>query len=584
MIQQTDEVITVNSEDYKSNVKLIAFLVAFIVLLLTVIFFIKTYADIKQKVIHNMHIEADRLEKLIAEDLEYTSYILKVLAKQIKPHYQDYNYIYRTLQGYSTNLNINNIFGWTTFSWVDANNIMKVNSLEGLVERTIDYAIYSNVFLSAIIPNKVYYGPMTIGAISHKYIIPASIGITEETGEYLGCIMVGFDVSTLTHRLNERKRNDYTNFAIIDKRLRVIIKSQPVISKIGVKDKYIISHNLIGMLKKINFFSRDTKEFAYLDMISGLNYYVRKLENYPFILLISIADEEIRNNFFSKVLMKFLETAIFSSFFLGLIISIYKRETWLRTQAERASQIAIKATQSKTDFLAFAAHEIRSPLGFVLTGSEIMQKELLGSIPLSYKVYVNGINQNASLILDFISDILDETHIAEGHFKIEDSASDIGSIIEKAIITNKTRFNDRKVEIITNIEASLPKLICDGRRILQAINNIVSNSIKYSNDYTTITISAKVIDARMHVSVADQGIGMSDDDIKIAFTKYGTVRKKNFSLIQSYGLGLPIVKKLIEAHDADLNLVSQINEGTIVTIIFPEYKLDYNKIKIFRKK
>jgi signal transduction histidine kinase len=582
MIQQSEDVIAVNSEDYKSNIKLIAFLIAFIVLLLTVIFFIKTYADIKQRVIHNMHIEADRLEKLFSEDLAHTTYILEMLAKQIKPHHKDYEHIYRILNAYSTNLNINNMFGWTAFSWTDANHIMRVNSQEGIINRPIDY-IYSSNFISEISPNKIHYGTPIRGSISNKEVIPATIGVTNNRGEYIGSITVGFDIATLTQRLNERKRNEYTNFAIIDKRLRVIIKSQSIISKIGVKDEYIVSHNLTGMLKKINFFSNNSKEFSYLDMISGLNYYVKKLDKYPFILLISIADDEISKNIFSKVLTKFLEISIFSSFFLCLIISIYKRETWLRTQAEKASQIAIKATQSKTDFLAFTAHEIRSPLGFVLTGSEIMQKELLGPIPVSYKDYVNGINLNANLILDFINDILDESHIAEGHFKIENSINDIESIIEKAIVTNKTRFNDRKIDIITEINSNIPKLICDGRRILQAINNILSNSIKYSKDYTTITISAKIVNEKMYISITDQGIGMSGEEIKIAFTKYGTVRKKNFSFIQSYGLGLPIVKKLIEAHDAELQVSSKVNEGTVVTIIFPKYKLIYNKIKFLGK-
>jgi signal transduction histidine kinase len=576
MIQQSEEVITVNSEDYKSNIKLIAFLIAFIVLLLTVIFFIKTYADIKQRVIHNMHIEADRLEKLFSEDLAHTSYILEMLTKQIKPNPKDYDNIYRILQAYSTNLNINNMYGWTAFSWTDANHVMRVNSQEGVISRPLDYT-YSGTYMAEIVPDTIHYSSPIKGAISKREVITATLGITGNRGEYLGNIMVGFDIATLTQRLNERKRNEYTNFAIIDKRLRVIIKSQPVISKIGIREEYVISHNLTGMLKKINFFSEDTKEFSYLDMISGLNYYVKKIDSYPFILLISIADDEISKNIFSKVLTKFLEISIFSSFFLGLIISIYKRETWLRTQAEKASQIAIKATQSKSDFLAFTAHELRSPLGFILTGSEIMQKELLGPIPATYKDYVKGINLNANLILEFINDILDESHIAEGNFKIENSINDIASIIDKAIITNKTRFNDRKIDIVTKIDNHIPRVICDGRRILQAINNIVSNSIKYSKDYTTIIISVRIINGKMHLSISDQGIGMSEEEIKIAFTKYGTVRKKNFSFIQSYGLGLPIVKKLIEAHDAELQVKSRVNEGTEITIIFPKYKLIYNK-------
>jgi len=210
-----------------------------------------------------------------------------------------------------------------------------------------------------------------------------------------------------------------------------------------------------------------------------------------------------------------------------------------------------------------------------MTGSEIMQKDLFGPLPPAYKKYAEGIHRNSSLILEFITDILDEEHILSGNFKIVNSTHNIEEIINDAITNNLTRYSTRKVNIVNDASSPLPKLICDGKRILQVINNLISNAIKYSQDNTTVTIKSYIANDNLIIEIHDQGIGMTDDEIKIAFTKYGTVRKEHFNFIESYGLGLPIVKLLLDAHNASMDVVSEMNIGTTISITFPKCKLIY---------
>ena len=238
--------------------------------------------------------------------------------------------------------------------------------------------------------------------------------------------------------------------------------------------------------------------------------------------------------------------------------------------------VANNATKAKTNFLAFTAHEIRSPLGFILTGSELMTKELIGKLPEKYKEYSTGIYNNAKIILDFITDILDENQIMEGKFKIVNTLANVPEIINEAIRVNVARYSNKKINISSDIEKKLPLLVCDRRRILQIIGNLVSNSIKYSSDNSTIQIAAKVINEGMEIKVIDQGIGMNQDEIPIALSTYGTIHNRHFDSSNSYGLGLPIVKMLLDAHDANLHIESKKNVGTTVKIIFPKYKLIYD--------
>jgi signal transduction histidine kinase len=357
--------------------------------------------------------------------------------------------------------------------------------------------------------------------------------------------------------------------------LNVVAQSKPIINNIIDNDENFSKH-LIKGLQDIEGMSSN-REISHLEMISGVNYYIKRISDLPFILIVSLDSKEISNTIIDSIIKKFVEVSVFALMFFLSVISIYRRETWLRAKAEQATIIANKATKAKSDFLAFTAHEIRSPLGFISTGSEIMTKKLFGELPPAYLEYAEGIHQNSKIILDFITDILDENQIIEGKFKIVNSITDLKEIIDKSIAVNKARFNKREVIIEVNIQENLPKLICDQRRILQVMNNLISNAIKYSNDDTKITIIVRIVEDKMQIEVQDQGIGMSEPEIQIALSTYGVVMKKNHNLIESYGLGLPIVKMLLEAHEAILDINSAPNIGTTVKIIFPKFKLIYNR-------
>ena len=565
-----------SSEQVGVNIKVIAFLVAAIVVLFTIIYCVKTYADKKSTVINDMRIEAKRLEMLFIDELNTIDFIMHTLKEQISKHPEDKEFIDETLRNYHSHTKVEGNFIWTMLGWVDKDLNMVVNSIKGQVNPPAYRGLYSHIVMSEYRPDHIFYGPRIIGTFSHKHVLPIALGAHNKEGEYLGTILMGIDLKRLRQRMNDRKKSEHTHFAIIDRGLHAIVEFQSPSSKVGIKNGLITSHNLTNVIKRMGFYSDSPVEKKYLDMYNGLNYYAHKVTGYPFILLVNIDHEEIRNNILSTVLGKLAEIALVASIFLVLIIAVYKRETWLRSQAEKASSVAKKATASKTDFLAFTAHEIRSPLGFILTGSEIMDKRLFGEIPKAYNEYVNGIHNNAKLILEFINDILDESHIAEGNFKIDNSVVDITPIIHGAIDTNQKRFNSRKVSIQYK-EDALPSIVCDERRVGQIINNLLSNSIKYSKDGTEITIKAYCMKDKLYISIADQGVGMTIDEIKLALERFGQIRRKNFSITQGFGLGLPIVKKLVEAHDAELTLESKVGVGTTATIAFPKHKLIYKK-------
>lgn len=569
-MEDIDTGIESDKADYNVNVRMIAFVFVITVLTLVAIFFIMIYTKQKQNIVNDMHVEWERLETFCQEQIDHTDYILNMLAIQIKKNPNDLHYVKNIFEDFINRQEVQEVFDIDECFWFNSALNMKVRST-ARNDKYISYFVGDKIEF----PEKVSYG-----LSRNNNTIHATIGIRDSLNKYTGSVVVDFDLLTFSQRLEYRKKHEYTNFALIADGYKVIVQSSQGMDEIGLKKGEITSQSLKDILGRIGFSEETSKEFSYLDMVSGINYYVKKMPNQPFILLVNIDHKKIKKDIFNKVVIKFAEISVFAMIFLIMIIAIYQREKSLRTKAEKACEIANRAMEAKSDFLAFTAHEIRSPLGFIVTSSEVFRKQLLGPLPPSYIEYIDGIYKNANLILEFITDILDETQVMEGNFRIVNDVASIEEIIDNAVKINTSKLEIKGIKFEVNIGQDLPKLICDPRRILQVINNLISNSIKYSFRDTTIRISAKIESKCLIVEVSDNGIGMSEEDIKVALMKYGTVnRKSNLgeTYDKSYGLGLAIVKKLLDAHDSKMNITSEINVGTTVRITFPRYKLVYGK-------
>jgi signal transduction histidine kinase len=520
-----------------------------------------------------MAIEADILARVFAADTSYASYFLNVMGKQLKDHPNDLLYIQNIFEIYHKTGEYNTMFGWRKYSWVNTDFEEIVTSTNG-ISPSSRYLEFMRE--SVNLPENLNKNNIIFYAEAHKHLQKEEslklISRVLKNQECVGYTVLSYDIATITRRLNISKKNSYTNFLILSDKNTVILQSKPVIYNI-VDAEQSLSPHLESVLNQINFMKNDAKEVSYVDMTSGISYYIKKIHNLPFILIINTDDDEIKNNILDRVIRKFLEISVFTCVFLMVVISIYKRETYLRAKAELATIQANRATKAKTNFLAFTAHEIRSPLGFISTGSEIMVKKLFGSINDKYHEYAIGINNNAKIILDFITDILDENQIIEGKFKIIDEVSDLSEIIERAIRNNQPRADKRSIALKLEIYSEVPKLICDARRILQVLSNLIINAIKYSGAGTVVLISIEIKNQALHLKVVDQGVGMTKDEVNTALSSDGIIAKDKENSIESYGLGLSIVKMLLEAHEAELVIESIPQVGTSVTIIFPPKRI-----------
>jgi signal transduction histidine kinase len=560
----------------KITIQMIVLITMAITLILAFVFFINICSQKKEIILDNLAMESVQLELLIIDNLNYSNNFVEIASKQIADNPTDLKYVDKILKSYVASQETMFDFGWRKFSWVDKDLLEVVTSNEGIMPNPRKLHFINNAKNSNKEQFISYQQKEMSSAISFKIIRNIFTH-----GLYQGSVVLSYDIPTLIRSLNVKKKHKSTNFVILNDSLEVIAQSNSLIANLLTHDAQFMD-KLESELKNLHPSRSDHKHsiLSHLDMVNGLNYYVTSIKNFPFILIVNIDNHEIREDILNEMLKPVIVIVIFSILSLTIIIMVYKRETTLRERSEKATLIANHATEAKTNFLAFTAHEIRSPLGFIITGSEIMMKELMGEIPLSYQKYVQGINQKAREILHFITDILDENQILAGKFRVKNELHKIQEIIEEAKAGTLANFGHRKINIVTDLPDNLPLLLCDKGRMIQIFNNLISNSIKYSEDNTNIEIKAILKDTELIVSVRDQGYGIDEDKIPLILSSYGTSQEKQkFYSNNSYGLGLSIVTMLVEAHEAELRISSVKDKGTTVKIIFPKYKLVYDSHK-----
>ena len=243
--------------------------------------------------------------------------------------------------------------------------------------------------------------------------------------------------------------------------------------------------------------------------------------------------------------------------------------------SDEARRRAESANMAKSRFLATMSHELRTPLNAILGFSEVMKSEIMGphSNP-TYKEYANDIHESGQHLLNLINEILDLSRIEAGRYELNEEAVCLTGIAEDCHRLMKLKAQNKRLEIIEDFVDHLPKLWGDERAIRQICLNLVSNAVKFTPKGGTVVLGVgRTTEGGQYLSVKDTGPGIPEDEIPKVLKTFGQGSLAHQTAEGGTGLGLPIVKNLIELHGGAFELKSELRKGTEVIVTFPRVRI-----------
>jgi len=246
-----------------------------------------------------------------------------------------------------------------------------------------------------------------------------------------------------------------------------------------------------------------------------------------------------------------------------------------KAKSDEARRRAEAANIAKSSFLAQMSHELRTPLNAILGFSEVMMNEIFGPHRVSaYKDYATDIHHSGVHLLGLINEILDLSRIEAGRYELNEEAIWLVPVVEECHYLLKLRAKTRGLTIHELFEPDMPRLWADERAVRQICLNLLSNAIKFTPQGGEIWLKVGWTAAGgQYISVRDNGPGIPEEEIPIVLDSFGQGSNAIKSAEQGAGLGLPIVKNLIDLHGGTFTIHSKLRVGTEVIVTFPSERV-----------
>jgi signal transduction histidine kinase len=229
--------------------------------------------------------------------------------------------------------------------------------------------------------------------------------------------------------------------------------------------------------------------------------------------------------------------------------------------------------QMKSDFLNMVAHELRSPLVSIRQLNSVLLEGLAGPLQEKQQDFVKRTMSKIDALLGLINDLLDVARLEAGRLVRQQVAVDVGKIIQEMVALMEPRAGEQKIDLTCSLR-DLKPILADPKNVEEVLNNLLSNAINYSPDGGKVSVTARGIDQFIEIKVSDTGVGIPAEEMPKIFEKFYRVKHPRTRHITGTGLGLSLVKGIVEAYHGSIGVESVPGKGTVFTIILPAMKTE----------
>ena len=251
------------------------------------------------------------------------------------------------------------------------------------------------------------------------------------------------------------------------------------------------------------------------------------------------------------------------------IDSLIKKERIQEEKLKKAYAAAENANKAKTEFLNNMSHDIRTPMNVILGYNRLMKSQLTEPKQLDYQ---KKIEQSGKLLLSIINNVLDMAKIESGNMEVHENYEIVGEVLDEIISTFSSEAEEKEIHLSSSMHVTHGIVLCDATKIRKIYVNLVSNAIKYTPRGGNVTITAEELPCekegyiKIRARVKDNGIGMSKEYLPTLFEPFSREHNTTTGKVGGTGLGMPIVKKMVELMGGSIEVESELGKGTIVTV------------------
>jgi signal transduction histidine kinase len=233
---------------------------------------------------------------------------------------------------------------------------------------------------------------------------------------------------------------------------------------------------------------------------------------------------------------------------------------WLNREIEYA--------ELRSSFVSNVSHELKTPLALIRLYAETLELDRVRD-PDERRKFLNIISKETRRLAHLINNVLDVSRIEAGHKQYELEHGDIGAVVRETIDSYRYHLDEQGFQLRAELDDEAYPARVDARALTQALLNLLDNAVKYSGEEKDIAVTLRRVDGVAEISVADRGIGIPRDELERVFDTFYRVHHPGRQSQRGFGLGLPLVRHIVQAHGGSIRVDSDTGTGSTFTLVLP---------------